>query len=220
MGPGLRRGLRNSRIAGSARIASSEHAAGVAVRREPHRRAGRRPAARPPPFPDRAGRWRRPRASRRPISSASRACSSRRRALLLGEAVAVAGERGEPILRLAVASVARPPRRPCAPGPIAEIGPGSASKRDCAGSPRPGGHGWRSRRREGRPPRSSPGQLVERGALVRVGGHQLALGGEGGEARAGLDGELVEREVAGAEGERPSELCRPVRPRSGPAARR
>ena len=34
---------------------------------------------------------------------------------------------------------------------------GSASKRDCGGSPRRAGRGWRFRRREGRPPRSSPG---------------------------------------------------------------
>ena len=89
---------------------------------------------------------------------------------------------------------------------------GSASKRGCGGSPRRAGHGWRSRRRAGRPPPVMLlGQLVEDRRLVRIARRQLAARGHRGEARAGLDRQLVEREMAGAEAERPLELGRPGR---------
>jgi hypothetical protein len=84
---------------------------------------------------------------------------------------------------------------------------GSASKRDCGGSPRRAGVVGDFVGGEAGGFRHRLGQLVERGAVVRIGFGQLALGGERGEAGAGLDGELVEREVAGAEGEGAGELA-------------
>src|SRR5687768_11850262 len=46
---------------------------------------------------------------------------------------------------------------------------------------------------------ASGGQLVERRGAVGIESLQLTRGGERGEARAGLDGQLVQRQMGGAE---------------------
>ena len=64
------------------------------------------------------------------------------------------------------------------------------------------------------------GQLVQRGGEVGVERLELARGMERGEARAGLDGQLVERQMAGAERQRAVERRPTSRPRCRREARR
>ena len=123
--------------------------------------------------------------------------------------MAVAGERGAPVFGLAVALDGPPPAPAMRAGadagvilvaPVSEIVAALLARpgmvRDfVGGETRVFGHRLR--------------RFIEDRALVRIGRGQFAARGHGGEAGAGLDGALVEREVAGAEGQGPAKLVGP-----------
>ena len=131
--------------------------------------------------------------------------------MLALDAVSVAGDRAQKVLRLLPphAGAIQPPAvRSRADAHIVAIAPIGEIVAALLAGPGMIGHlvGGQPRRE-----RERASELEQRGGAVGIIIAKLTLGGERGEAGAGLDGELVEREVAGAEAERTPELRFPGR---------
>ncbi len=132
-------------------VAFEQAVAGEAIDRRDRRRCGRRRAARP------ARQARCPSASRRPMTSASWAASSRVSASSSTRPWPLRATAGEEILRLLVANGAHPECGGHGRQARRRHNPGSASRRGCGGFRHLAGRGWRFHRPEGRPPRCVPG---------------------------------------------------------------
>ncbi len=118
-------------------------------------------------------------------------------------------------------TVASPPRRPCAPGPIAGIiAVAPVGQVVPALRARPGMVG--DLRRPGCPAAAVIARVTSNrsAALSPSRADDPPRRRLGREARAGLDGELVEREMFGAEADSPRRVRPPIRRASGRAGRR